>query len=96
MMDKSLIHNPPDELKSDIYFIEANHPVCVFHGPRSAMAARQKRDGGTFWPIVPVALAATGDMVVVETQQGLEEWDLWTVDADGRLVNPYPPPATTE
>ena len=85
MMDKSLIHNPPDELKGDdIYFIEANHPVCVFHGPRSAMIARQKRDGGTFWTVVPVS--TTDDAVVVETQQGLEEWDLWTVDADGRLI----------
>ena len=85
MMDKRLIHNPPDELKSDdIYFIEANHPGFVYRGPRSAMIARQKRDGGTFWTTVPVS--TTDDVVVVETQRGLEEWELWAVDVDGWLI----------
>lgn len=90
MMDKSLIHNPPDELKGDdIYFIEANYPGIVYRGPRSAMIARQKRDGGVFWRTVPVSTGPGREhskAAVVETQRGLEEWELWVVDADGRLV----------
>ncbi len=67
-----------------IYFMEGNHPGVVYHGPKSALEARQMRDGG-LWIVAP----SPTDPDYFGEHEVIRE-----VDAEGWLISPHTPKST--
>ena len=65
-----------------IYFMEGNHPGVVYHGPRSALESRQRRDGG-LWVEEPFAACCLLSCSLLNTGRGVVR----EVDAEGWLID---------